>query len=188
VATAGHWEAVYLPRAGIPIARGWFRQDDFPQNRVLYGSLGSDTYIRWLRRLGTRYVVLTNAAPDYSARAEAALLRSGRSGLRAVLRTAELTIYAVPSPQRIVTGPAPARVLRLSQEGIQLAVARPGSYRLAVRYSTYWQADGACVARGEGGMIIVTTPRAGVVKLDFDVNAGRLIASLEGQGRQRCSS
>ncbi len=63
VATAGHWEAVYLPRAGIPIARGWFRQDDFPQNRVLYGRLASDTYVRWLRRLGARYVVLTSAAP-----------------------------------------------------------------------------------------------------------------------------
>ena len=32
VASWGHWEADYLPRAGIPIARGWFRQDDFPQN------------------------------------------------------------------------------------------------------------------------------------------------------------
>jgi hypothetical protein len=78
VATSGHWEAVYLPRAGIPIARGWFRQDDFPQNRLLYGRLASDTYVGWLRRLGVRYVVVTSAAPDYSARAEAALLRSGR--------------------------------------------------------------------------------------------------------------
>ena len=32
VDTAGHWAALYLPRAGIPLARGWFRQDDFPQN------------------------------------------------------------------------------------------------------------------------------------------------------------
>src|SRR5262249_35275310 len=30
VDTAGHWEAVYLARAGVPIVRGWFRQDDFP--------------------------------------------------------------------------------------------------------------------------------------------------------------
>ena len=84
VATSGHWDAVYLPRAGIPIARGWFRQDDFPQNRLLYGRLASDTYVRWLHRLGVRYVVLTSAAPDYSARAEATLLRSGSSGLHAV--------------------------------------------------------------------------------------------------------
>jgi len=188
VATAGHWEAVYLPRAGIPIARGWFRQDDFPQNRVLYGRLASDTYVRWLRRLGTRYVVLTSAAPDYSARAEAALLRSGRSGLHAVLRTAQLTIYSVPSPRPLVTGPAPARVLTLSQENIRLALTRPGSYRLAIRYSPYWQGNDACVARGKDGMTIVTTRRAGVVDLDFDVDAGGVIASLEGQGHRRCSS
>ncbi|MEN3312662.1 MAG: hypothetical protein V7645_1991 [Actinomycetota bacterium] len=187
VATAGHWEAVYLPRAGIPIARGWFRQDDFPQNRVLYGHPAPKTYVGWLRRLGARYVVLTNAAPDYSARAEAALLRGGRSGLQAVLRTQQLTIYAVPSPRSLVTGPAPAQVLRLSQEGIRLAVARPGTYRLAIRYSAYWQAHGACVGRGKDGMMIVTTRRAGVVDVDFDIDARRLIASLEGGRYRRCS-
>ncbi len=80
VDTAGHWPAVYLPTAGIPLARGWFRQDDFPQNALLYGELGPRTYLAWLRGLGVRYVVLTNAPPDYSARAEAALFRSGRSG------------------------------------------------------------------------------------------------------------
>ncbi len=35
VDTAGHWEAVYLAQARIPIVRGWFRQDDFPQNQLL---------------------------------------------------------------------------------------------------------------------------------------------------------
>jgi hypothetical protein len=187
VATSGHWEAVYLPRAGIPIARGWFRQDDFPQNRVLYGDLGPETYVRWLRGLGARYVVLTSAAPDYSARAEAALVRGGRSGLHAVLRTPQLTIYAVPSPQSLVTGPAPARVLTLSQNGVRLALARPGSYRLAIRYSVYWQAHGACVAPAKDGMITFTTRRVGVVDLHFDVDAGRVIASLEGQEHRRCS-
>ena len=36
VDTAAHWPAVYLADAGIPLARGWFRQDDFPQNEMLY--------------------------------------------------------------------------------------------------------------------------------------------------------
>ena len=30
VDTTGHWGAVYLADANIPLARGWFRQDDFP--------------------------------------------------------------------------------------------------------------------------------------------------------------
>jgi hypothetical protein len=186
VATSGHWEAVYLPRAGIPIIRGWFRQDDFPQNRVLYGRLAPDSYVRWLRRLGTRYVVLTGAAPDYSARAEAALLRSGRSGLHPVLRTAQMTIYAVPSPRPLVTGPGPAPVLTLSQEGIRLALARPGTYRLAIRYSAYWQAHGGCIGRGKDGMTTIATRGGGVVTLDFVVDAPRLIASVEGKRYGEC--
>ena len=40
VDTRGHWPADFLARARIPLARGWFRQEDFPQNRVLYGKLG----------------------------------------------------------------------------------------------------------------------------------------------------
>ena len=93
----------------------------------------------------------------------------------------------MPSPQPLVTGPAPARVLTLSQEGIRLALARPGSYRLAIRYSAYWRGEGACIGRGKDGMIVVTTRRAGVVDLDFGVNAGRLIASLEGARYRGCS-
>ena len=48
VDTAGHWGAFYLARAGIPLARGWYRQDDFPQNSVLYGPL----YSAQLPRIG----------------------------------------------------------------------------------------------------------------------------------------
>ena len=76
VDTLGHWSAVYLPDARIPLARGWYRQDDFPQNDVLYGKLGRSAYIAWLHRLAVRYVVLTDSAPDYSARAEAAFASS----------------------------------------------------------------------------------------------------------------
>src|SRR5207249_10117755 len=78
VDTAGHWSAVYLPRAGIPLTRGWFRQDDFPQNEVLYDNLTGTTYRAWLRSLGVRYVVLTDAPTDYSAKREALLIRNGR--------------------------------------------------------------------------------------------------------------
>ena len=77
VDTAGHWAAVYLPRAGIPLTRGWYRQDDFPQNEVLYDQLDGPTYLGWLRSLGVRYVVLTDAPTDYSSKQEALLIRSG---------------------------------------------------------------------------------------------------------------
>ena len=36
VDTTGHWAAAYLAEAHIPIARGGYRQDNFPQNELLY--------------------------------------------------------------------------------------------------------------------------------------------------------
>src|SRR5206468_610582 len=93
VDTAGHWSEVYLPRAGIPLTRGWFRQDDFPQNEVLYDKpLTGPLYLKWLRGLGVRYVVLTDAPTDYSSKREARLIRSGRSGLVPAYRAKHMTI------------------------------------------------------------------------------------------------
>jgi hypothetical protein len=111
VATVDHWEALYLPRANIPIARGWFRQDDFPENAILYGDLTARSYRRWLDRLAVRYVVLTDAPLDYSARREAALLRSGRSGLQVVYRYRHGTVYSVAAPRPLVEDPNRAFVV-----------------------------------------------------------------------------
>ena len=182
VDTAGHWDAVYLPRAGIPLARGWFRQDDFPQNRVLYSTLGPRAYVHWLRSLGVRYVVRTSAPPDYSARGEAALLAGGHSGLQPVLRTPQLTIYEVPLPRPLVTGPVPARVVAFTQTTVTVALAQPGRYRLAVRYSPYWEASAGCLARGKDGMIRLTVRRAATVALHFHVDAGGALSALAGRG------
>jgi hypothetical protein len=189
VDTAGHWDAVYLPRAGIPLARGWFRQNDFPQNRVFYNDdeLPDAAYLRWLRSLGVRYVVLTDAPPDYSARGEARLLRSGRSGLTRVFRTRHLSIFAVPSPRKLITGPAPARVVALTQTRVSVHVGARGTYRLAIRYSPYWSASSGCLDPGKDSMIRLQAPAAGVVALTFRVNARRAFAALQGQRPQTCT-
>jgi hypothetical protein len=187
VDTTGHWAAVYFPRAGIPLARGWFRQNDFPQNKLLYReSVGARAYLRWLRSLGVRYVVLTRAPPDYSARGEAALIESGRSGLRPVVRTAHEVVYAVPSPRPLVTGPGPGRILALTWNRIRLEVPEPGRYRLAVRYSPYWRAPGACLRPGPDGMLRFSARRAGPIELRFRLNAGRALAAFVGKRSQDC--
>jgi hypothetical protein len=180
VDTSGHWDAVFLARAGVPIARGWFRQDDFPQNRVLYGDLGRRSYLHWLRRLGVEFVVLTDAPLDYSARTEAALLRSGRSGLVPVFRSAHATVYRVPHPSPIVVGPAPARMLALRPSSAVLEVARAGTYRVAVRYTPYWSSIAACVTKAPDGMIDVVARRRGVITLRFAVTARRAVAAAAG--------
>src|SRR3989442_15847693 len=86
-------------------SRGWFRQEDFPQNGVLYGELGPAAYVAWLRKGSVRFVVLTSAPADYSSRAEAHLLISGPPGLKVVDRTAKTTVLADPSPQPPVAAP-----------------------------------------------------------------------------------
>ena len=180
VDTAGHWEAVYLAQAGIPIVRGWFRQDDFPQNELLYDPFGSRAYLAWLHRLGVRYVVLTDAPLDYSARNEAKLLRSGRSGLRPVFRTPEVTVYAVPAPVPMVTGPGHPHVLALRDSSITLALGRPGTYRLALHYSPYMAAKGACISETADGMIALHAAQPGVLNLAFTVTASHAFAAISG--------
>lgn len=181
VATADHWEAYYLPQAGIPIARGWFRQDDYPQNALLYRSrLTRAGYLAWLRRLGVRYVVLTDAVLDYSSRAEAALLRSGRAGLRVVFRARQATVYAVPDPSAIVTGPDAPRVLADGDESITLLLRRPGTYEVALRYSPYLTAPESCIGRADDGMVRLTARVAGRVQLGFVLSTRGALAALRG--------
>jgi hypothetical protein len=187
VDTAGHWPAVYLPEAGIPLARGWYRQDDFPENKILYGSFGPKAYLAWLRSLGVRYVVLAHAPPDYSSRAEAALLRGGHSGLSRVLRTAHVTIFAVPRPRPLVTGPHAAAVERLGATSIRIRFAGAGTYRVAVRYSPYWHASIGCIARGRDGMLRVSAAAPGSVKFSFKVGAATVLQTLVGVDADECT-
>jgi hypothetical protein len=181
VDTVGHWEAFYLPRSDIPLARGWFRQNDFPQNKVLYDDdLGPKAYLAWLRGLGVRYVVLPNAPPDYSAEAESRLLRSGKLPLRIVFVSRTATIYVVPSPRPIVTGPGFSRVVALREAGMSLRVGKPGVYRIAIRYTPYWHTSVGCVSAGQDGMIRLKAPRPGLVKMTFDIDPSRVLTEMTG--------
>jgi hypothetical protein len=187
VDTADHWPAVFLPNAGIPIVRGWYRQSDFPQNKVLYDDeLGGLTYDAWLRGLGVRYVVLSDARPDYSSRVEAALIRRGRSRLVPVFRAQHVTVYALPHATPIVTGPALASVEWLWPTRMVLLVDRPGRYRVALRWSPYLRASQGCVAKGKDGMVRLTASQAGRVDLGFKLNVHRGLEALAGRTHGSC--
>jgi hypothetical protein len=183
VATAGHWEAFYLARRRIPLARGWYRQDDFPQNAVLYRrAISGRAYRAWLRRVGVRYVLLPHAPLDYSAHAEARLLRSGRSGLRLVAALPHWTVFALPHPTPILTGEesvADARVLQLGDARIRLWLPAPGGYELRTSFSPYWSTDqsNVCIAPGAAGMTHIETPRAGELTLEFEPTLGAMAAA-----------
>jgi hypothetical protein len=181
VDTAEHWPAAYLPDAGIPIVRGWYRQSDFPQNELLYDSkLGGRAYRAWLRTMAVRYVLLTDAPPDYSSRREAALIRSGRSGLLPVKVLPHMTVYELRPATPLVTGPGSATVLWLWPQRLVVAVGAPGTYRVRVRWSPYWHASTGCVSRARDGLTRITTRETGLIELRFGVSVTRGLQTLAG--------
>jgi hypothetical protein len=183
VATAGHWEAFYLARRRIALARGWYRQDDFPQNAVLYRpAITGRAYRAWLRRVGVRYVLVPHAPLDYSALAEARLLRSGRSGLRLVASLSHWTAFELPHPTPILTADEPvsgARVLQLGDARVRLWLPAPGGYELRMSFSPYWSTDrgDVCIGPAAGGMTHIETPRTGELTLEFEPTLATMAAA-----------
>jgi hypothetical protein len=104
-----------------------------------------------------------------------------------VLRNSRLTIFEVPHPRAIVTGPAPAQVTGLSQSRVMLSLAASGRYRVAVRYSPYWETSAGCLTRGEDGMLRLTVSKAGRVALAFDVDAGPALRAVAGRAPAICA-
>src|SRR5581483_5145608 len=185
VDTSTHSAAVYLADAGIPLARGWYRQDDFPQNEVLYDKLGPRVYLQWLHSLGVEYVVLPDASFDYSSRAEARIVRGGRAGLIEVFHTRYISVYEVPNARPMITGPGRPSLTALTASGINAVLPRGGTYRVAVRWSPYWHATLGCLSKGADGMLRVTTRHPHFVRLTFAVSAKRAFEQLAGD-KPRC--
>lgn len=183
VATADNWEAFYLAERGVPLARGWFRQDDFPANQILYEEpLTPRRYETWLRRVGVRYVLLPSDPLDYSAENEAALLRSGASGLRQVARIGGWTIFELPDATPIATPADGIRVTAMTSNTVTLRADRPGVYRLRLRYTPYWQVErgAACAAPREPWGTELRVTRAGVIRMSFDVELGTFVGAVLG--------
>ncbi len=164
VPPATHWEARWIA-ARIMIARGWERQLDLERNRLFYGperELTAARYHAWLTEQSISYVALPDATLDYSARAEARLLRDGRLGyLREVWRSAHWRLFAVRDPRPLVSAPGVLRAV--GSDSFTLAAPSPGFYRVALRFTPYWAlASGSgCVGRSGGGWTAITARRAG---------------------------
>ncbi|MDX6480500.1 MAG: hypothetical protein QOG85_1010, partial [Gaiellaceae bacterium] len=162
VDTAAHWPAYYLPESGIPIVRGWFRQEDFPTNAILYAPFTAAEYIAWLRSLGVEYVVLSDARTDYSSRREAEIVPTA---LNRVHSSPHITIYGVPQA-RSITG---ARVASFGQSSFRVRTQHAGTLRIAVHWSPYWHASSGTLSRASDGMMELKTSAAETVRVTFAV-------------------
>ncbi|HEY8192495.1 MAG TPA: hypothetical protein VIF36_01100 [Gaiellaceae bacterium] len=190
VPTFDHWEAYWLPRAGIPLARGWYRQIDIARNEFFYDKpLPASVYRAWLRGMGVRFVVLPNTRLGQKGEErEAAILRSGRSGLRQVFVSPQLRIFELPRPEPILTGPGAPVVTRLDHAGIEGRLPAAGSYRLKIRYTRYWRvkAGAVCVEHAQGGMTVLRATKPGRFDLAVPEGPAALVRSLVERDPARC--
>jgi hypothetical protein len=180
--TSFHWEAYEIaPR--FSLARGWERQLDIRYNHIFYGGrLTAGTYKRWLHDNAVRYVAISSANPDYSARAEVGLIDSGLPYLRPVFRSHNWRVYRVANATPIVQ--APAVLHRLTAGSLTIRVPKPGTYTLRMRFTPYWHlsAGAGCVAP-DGNWTKLTVSRAEQVKLSTSFSLSRI-----GATSPRCSS
>jgi hypothetical protein len=187
VPTGDHWDAYWIPEAGFPLARGWYRQLDYAENPLFYeDELRAEEYRAWLRRLAVRYVLLPDTQLGRAGEEkEAELLRSGNSGLRVVLETPDWTIYELPDPQPLLAGPGDALIATFGHDAVAGSVSAAGSYRLAVRFTPYWRVvEGElCTAEADDGMTELRFRESGAFRIEIALTArGQAVCEEGGAG------
>ena len=192
VPTAEHWEAYWIPKAGLPLARGWYRQLDTADNPALYRNhLGVAAYRHWLRSDAVRYVLLSTTAPlDWDGGPqEAHVVRSPQSGLKAVFRSRNWTIYELPHATPLLTGPASPVVTSFGHTAIHGRVFAAGRYLLRNHYSPYLRLQGGgCVAPGPNKMTYLDLTRPERFDLSVPGTPDGLVRELFAGSEATCSS
>jgi hypothetical protein len=173
--THNHWEAAHLATA-VPLARGWERQLDEKANPLFYDGrkLTPARYHRWLQEKGVHWVALPDAPLDYSAEAEARLLRAGTGYLELAHASDGWRIWEVTDARPPASGGA--RVVRAGPAGFEVESGGPTVVRQ--RYTRYWRSDDACLSRAPGGWTRVTPVHGGRV----EVHAGFGLGGGESRG------
>lgn len=173
-----HWEARNVAPT-IPLARGWERQLDLEVNPLFYGDqtgappLTASRYRAWLERMAVHWVAVPDVRLDYSAQDEARLIARGLPYLRLVWRGAHWRLYEVRDPASLAS--PPARVLRSDTDSLTLAVSRPTTVKLRVRWTPYWAVThgDACV-EPDGDWTRLRVHQAGTIRLTTRFSLGRI--------------
>ncbi len=188
VPTAEHWEADWIPKAGIPLARGWYQQIDEVDNALFYSSsLDAQTYVAWLRQNAVRWVLVAKTAPLdwHGGPREKQIAESPATGLKRVFESKNWLVYELPNATPLLTGPASAAVTKFGHTVTSGRVAGAGKYLLRVHYNPYWHLAGAgCVAPGPNQMTMLDLPRSET----FSLTAPRTLGQMVDAKQTNCSS
>jgi hypothetical protein len=162
--TQFHWET-YAVGSQFSLARGWERQLDIHDNHIFYGGvLTPATYDRWLHDNAVRFVAISDADPDYSARAEVKLVNRGLPYLRLVFRSRHWRVYQVDDATPIVQGPATLQTL--GPGSLTLRASRPGTVIVHLHFTPYWAlARGSGCVAPDGNATRLTLRQGGEVQL-----------------------
>ncbi len=172
-----HWEARWMAPAAM-LARGWERQLDTLRDGLFYEAgrpLTPQRYLAWLHAQAVSYVALPDAALDYSAEREAALLRTGPPpGLREVWRSRHWRLFALAAPTPLAQ--PPAVLAAAGHDWFALRAPRAGAFTVRIRFTPYWRAAHACVERAPDDWTLVRTRAAATVRVGIDFSLGRALA------------
>jgi hypothetical protein len=130
-------------------------------------------YRAWLANNAISYVALPDAELDYSARAEARVVRTqtAAAGLREIWRSAHWRLFEVVQPTPLAQ--PPAALESVGTDSFTLLAPRAGSYEVRIRFTPYWAlaAGHGCVAESRDGFTRATTAAAGrlhiIISFDF---------------------
>ena len=180
--TQFHWEA-YEVATRFSLARGWERQLDIRYNRLFYdGRLTAARYRNWLHADAVRFVAISDATPDYSAKAEVRLIDSGLPYLHLVFRSRDWRVYQVANATPIVQRPAVLQ--RLGSDSLTMRVRRPMTFKVRLHFTPYWKlSEGSGCVAPDGEWTQITARRAGELKLVPSFSLGRI-----GETTPRCTS
>ena len=187
VPTAAHWEAYWLPHAGFALARGWYRQLDMVDNPALYSKqLDPAAYRAWLRSEAVEYVLLpaTRLDPDGGPR-EARILLTAK--LELVYRDPRWTIYRLPDPTPLVSGPGAVRIEKFGHTSVAGTVTRPGRYLLRANFIPFWRTGrDVCVARAPHGKTWLYVSRPGRFSLNVAPAGDAVLLAAHIDRPRRC--
>jgi hypothetical protein len=172
-----HWEARWVAPF-IPLARGWERQLDTRENALFYEEskpLTAARYRAWLSEEAVSYVALPDYALDYSAKAEARLLRGGPPGyLREVWRSAHWRLFAVIGARALAE--EPATLTAISTDSFTLEAPSAGAFTVRVHFTPYWalQSGLGCVSRAPGDWTEVRARAPGRLRVGIVFSLARV--------------